>query len=67
MLTGFTLAGWILAPAMFIHKVRSNKSIGERIGDALLKSDYQFRWLENSIPGRIERAISLPSRGKDGG
>jgi hypothetical protein len=27
------------------------------IGDALLKSDYQFRWLENSVPGRIERVV----------
>src|SRR5260370_1650026 len=56
-LAGFTLAAWAIPLTIFVYREITDKTPGEEIGDALLKSDYQFRWLARSVPGRIERTL----------
>lgn len=65
-LVGFSLSSWVglltsgigARLGMLTYKLAFNKTPGEQIGDLLLKSNYQFRWLARSIPGRIERTLS---------
>lgn len=62
LLNGFTLEPWIIRPAMYIFKKYTNTTPGELMANAVLHSEYRFRWLENSIPGRIDRTLpSAPS------
>jgi len=56
-LWGFGVAPWASIPLLLMFKAASKKSPGELLGDFTFKSDYYYRWLASSVPGRVERSI----------
>ena len=56
-LAGFSVAPWIGLGIYALWEL-TDRTPGDYSGDKLLKSNYQFRWLARSVPGRIERALS---------
>jgi len=63
-LWGFGIAPWISIPFIFFYKVGVKKSPGDFVGDFVFKSDYYYKWLADSIPGRVERTLPNASRNK---
>lgn len=56
-LSGFGITAWASIPIIFTIKQFTKVSPGNLIGDVVFKSDYYYRWLAESIPGRVERAL----------
>lgn len=54
---GFDIAPWASIPFIFLYQNFTKKFPGESIADFFFKSNSYYRWLANSVPGRIERAL----------
>lgn len=57
ILWNFGVAPWISFPLLTAYRLGFDKTPGEHIGDALLRSDHQLRYLARSIPGKIQRTL----------